>query len=627
MTPPPQPAGPPGRTHWSRRLAPLRRFLSTETASAAVLFAGTLAALAWANIDPSSYEAVWRTHLSLQLGTAGLSWDLHDWVNSGLMTFFFLVVGLEARREFDMGELRERRRLALPFVAGLAGMAVPIGIYLVANAGQASVHGWGAAMSTDTAFALGTLALIAPRAPDRLRGFLLTFAVVDDLAAILIIAFAYSHHVQVPALVIGLALLGAVFLIRTGGIRSSGVYLALGAMAWLAFARSGVDPIVSGLAMGLLTPAYPAARRDLEHATEKVRLFREQPTPELARVATLKLSRAISPNEGLQATFHPWTSYLIVPLFALANAGVVINGAFLVRAFTSPITLGILVGYVLGKPLGVAGGSWLATLLSRGRLSPPAGWAAILGAGTIGGIGFTVALLVASLAFEGPQLAEAKVGILSAAICAGALSWALFQLTNRLPKRLRLRALLGTSEVILDLAVPVDLERDHFRGPSEAPVTIVEYGDFDCPYCGKAEPSIRELLADFGDVRYVWRHLPLLDVHPNAQLAAEASEAADAQGRFWDMHDLLFRHQDALQPDDLIRYAADLSLDVERFAQDLQTHAGAARVAEDVDSAELSGVAGTPTFFINGHRHHGAYDLAALSAAVKAARARAALRS
>src|SRR5207247_613194 len=197
--------------------------------------------------------------------------------------------------------------------------------------------------------------------------------------------------------------------------------------------------------------------------------------------------------------------------------------------------------------------------------------------------------------------------------------------TARLPTRLRIRVLLGTSEAIVDLAAPVDPERDHIRGPVEAPVTLVEYGDFECPFCGQAEPVVRELLRDFGDVTYVWRHLPLNDVHPHAQLAAEASEAAGAQGAFWELHDLMLDHQDALQLGDLIGYAGQLGLDVERFGNDLRAHIGAGRVAEDVDSADLSGVSGTPTFFINSRRQHGAYDIASLSAAVRAAGARATL--
>jgi Na+/H+ antiporter NhaA/predicted DsbA family dithiol-disulfide isomerase len=502
---------------------------------------------------------------------------------------------------------------------------VPIAIFLSVNAGQPSAQGWGTAMSTDTAFALGMLALVGPRSPDRLRSFLLTFAVVDDLSALAIIAIVYSHHISLPALLAGLATFAVVIVVRASGVHRGLVYAALGIVAWGAFFKSGVDPVVVGLVMGLLTQAYPAARSDLARATEKFRLFREQPTPELARVASLELSGSISPNERLQEAFHPWTSYLIVPLFALANAGVVISGPFLARAFTSPVTLGILTAYVVGKPLGIAGLSWLLTVASRGRLRPPAGWAAVLGAGTIAGIGFTVSLLIASLAFRGQQLAEAKAGVLSAALCAAILTWAVFEVTGRLPKLVRLRALLGTSSAILDLAAPVDPQRDHIRGPHKSPVTVVEYGDFECPYCGQAEPVVRELLADFGDVRYVWRHLPLSDVHPHAQLAAEAAEAAAGQGAFWEMHDTLFDHQDALRPADLIRYASDLGLDTERFVHDLRKHAGAGRVAEDVDTADLSGVSGTPTFFINGQRHHGAYDIATLSAAVKAARARAAI--
>jgi Na+/H+ antiporter NhaA len=615
-----------GHTAWKRSLqTPLRRFLRTQTGSAAVLLAATIAALVWANVNPASYEALWHTPLSIRLDGAGISQDLHAWVNSGLMAFFFFVIGLEARREFDLGELRERRRLAMPVLAGLGGMIVPIAIFLAFNAGRASAHGWGTAMSTDTAFALGILALVGRRAPDRMRTFLLTFAVVDDLAALAIIAIFYSHNISLPDLLAGLATFAVVFAVRALGVRRGVVYLVLGLVAWAAFLRSGVDPVVVGLVMGLFTQAYPAARSDLELATERFRLFREQPTPELARVASITLSASISPNERLQQVFHPWTSYVIVPLFALANAGVEISGPFLARAFTSPVTLGILAGYVIGKPVGIAGTSFLVTKISKGRLRPPAGWASVIGAGTIAGIGFTVSLLIAALAFTGPELAEAKIGVLTAGLCAAILTAAVFQLTGLLPKRARARALLGTSEVIVDLAAPVDPDRDHIRGPMDAPVTVVEYGDFECPYCGRAEPAVRELLAGFGDVRYVWRHLPLTDVHTHAQLAAEASEAAAAQDGFWEMHDLLLDHQDALRPMDLVSYAEQIGLDRDRFAADLRRHTGRGRVAEDVDSADLSSVSGTPTFFINGQRHYGAYDIATLSAAVKAARARAAI--
>ena len=615
-----------GRTAWVRNLeTPLRRFLRTETGSAAVLLAATIAALVWANVDLGSYERVWTTTFSIRIGDHGISHDLRYWLNSGLMTLFFLVVGLEARREFDLGELRERRRASLPLAAGLGGMIVPVVIYLAFNAGQSSAHGWGVAMSTDTAFALGMLALVGPRFPVRLRAFLLTFSVVDDIVALIVIATAYSAGLHLLPLLVAAGVFALLVASERSGFHRGFVCVALGVIAWIALSRSGVDPIVIGLAIGLMTFAAPASRPDLERASDLFRLFREQPTPELARSARLGVTSALSPNERVQQLLHPWTSYVIVPLFALANAGIHIDSQFLSDAFTGPIALGILIGYVVGKPVGIVSGSWFVTRLTRGRVRPPVGWAALAGGGAIAGIGFTVSLLIADLAFQGEPLAEAKLGVLSAALCSSVLTWLVFRATEALPRRLRFRALLGVGESIVDLAVPVEPERDHVRGPEVAPVTLVEYGDFECPFCGRAEPVVRELLRDFGDVRYVWRHLPLSDVHPHAELAAEAAEAAAAQGAFWEMHDLLLARQDALTPRDLIGYAGELGLDVDRFTEDLRRHTGAGRVAEDVDSADLSNVSGTPTFFVNGRRHYGAYDIETLAQAVRVARARAAI--
>jgi Na+/H+ antiporter NhaA len=612
------------RTAWSRSLqAPLRDFLRTETGSASFLLAGTVAALIWANIDAGSYDSVWGTELSIRVGDSGISQDFREWINSGLMVFFFFVVGLEARREFDVGELRERRRLALPLLAAIGGMALPVCIYLAVNAGHGTAAGWGAAMSTDTAFALGLLALVGPRFPDRLRAFLLTITLVDDLIALLVIAFVYSEAIAATALLIAIGIFAVILAVRAVGVSVGLVYAILGAAAWVALLKSGVEPVVLGLAMGLITYAYPAARDQLEQATERFLRFREQPTPALARSAREGVRSAVSPNARLLQLYHPWTSYFVVPLFALANTGIVVNGDLLSRAIASPITIGIAVGYVIGKPVGIAGTSSLITWFSRGRLRPPVGWAAVAGAGAVAGIGFTVSILIATLAFDGQDLEEAKVGVLMAALCASALSGLVFWATGRLPQRLRSRAILGTSETLGDLAVPVDPQRDHLRGPAEAPVTVVEYGDFECPYCGRAEPVVRELLADFGDVRYVWRHLPLSDVHPNARRAAEAAEAAAEQGAFWEMHDALFEHQDDLRLGALLHYADDLGLDLGRFRRVLERHRSAGRIEEDVDSADLSGVTGTPTFFINERRHDGAYDIASLSAAVRAAGARA----
>ena len=610
-----------GRTAWARNLeTPLRLFLRTETGSAVVLLGAAVAALAWVNLSASSYDAVWGARLSVRLAGGGVSLSLREWVNSGLMTFFFFVVGLEARREWDMGELRQRRRLALPVAAGLGGLIVPVAIYLAINHGPAA-RGWGAAMSTDTAFALGLLALTRPRFPDRVRAFLLSVAVVDDLVSLVVIGTAYSEEVRLAALAVAAGVFAVVLMVRRAGIRTGLVYALLGIAAWVAVLKSGVDPVVVGLVMGLLTFAYPVSRTDLERASDLFRSFREQPTPELAQSAGMGLTSALSPNERLQLLYHPWTSFVIVPLFALANAGIVISGSFLARAYTSPITLGILIGYVVGKPVGIIGASWLLARVSRGRLRPPVGWAAVSGVGTIAGIGFTVSILIATLAFSGTELQEAKLGILSTVLGASAVTWLVFRATALLPARLQFRALLGTTQAITDLGAPVDPDRDHIRGPDRAIVTIVEYGDFECPYCGQAEPVLRELLAGHGDVRYVWRHLPLTDVHPYAQLAAEASEAAADQGAFWPMHDLLLRHQDALLMPDLVRYATEVGIDPEQFRARLASRADAARIAEDVDSADLSGVSGTPTFFINGRRHYGSYDITELTEAVRVAKA------
>jgi Na+/H+ antiporter NhaA len=614
-----------GRTAWaSRRLTPLRQFLRTETGSAAILTVATLAALIWANASEASYKQFWDMELAVHLDGHALSMDLHTFVNSGLMTLFFLVVGLEARREWDMGELRMRSRLTLPLLAGIGGMLVPIAIFLAINSGRPTAHGWGTAMSTDTAFALGALALAGKRLPDRVRTYLLTFSVVDDLAGLAVIAIFYSSDVRAVPLVIGVAFLVLTGYLRRRGVRNGPLYLLIGLAAWGFFFESGVDPIVTGLVTGLLTCAYPAARQDLEQATDAFRLFREQPTARLAEQAREVVRTAISPNERLQDYYHAWTSYVIVPVFALANADIIINGPFLAKAYTSPVTLGIMIAYLAGKPIGTAGTAWLVSKITKRRITPPVGWGAVIGVGTVAGIGFTVSLLIASLAFRGTELDEAKLGILSGAVCATLLTWAIFRGINLLPARTRLRALLGTTSTVTDLAVPVDPDRDHIRGPEDALVTLVEYGDFECPFCGQAEPAVREVFKEYADIlRFVFRHLPLTDVHPHAQLAAEAAEAADMQGKFWEMHDTLMDHQDALTTRDLMGYAAELGLDTAKFATALRKHAGAYRVAEDVDSADLATVSGTPTFFINGRRHYGAYDLATLKEAVHTAKGRA----
>ena len=615
------------RTAWARNIAaPVRDFLNTESSGAMVLLLAAVAALVWSNSPWSdSYESFWGTDVSIRVGSSSISLELREWVSEGLMTLFFLVVGLEARRELDTGAFRERRRITISLFAAIGGMAAAVLIYLAINAGGDGAHGWGVAMSTDTAFALGVLALVASGAT-QLRLRLLTAVVIDDLVALLVIATVYTESVDAVALAVAvvlfLLLLGLRF-VPMAWRNPPAVLLGVG--LWVALHESGVDPLISGLAIGLAISAYPPSRGDLERVTELTRSFREQPTPELARSAAVGVTSAISANERLQYRLHPWTSFVIAPLFALANAGIHVDGDLLGDAATSPITLGIVFGYVVGKPIGISAAAWLATRVTG--LRPALSWPLILGNGVVAGIGFTVSLLIAGIAFEGRDLEEATIGVLVAASLAAVLSWITFRLIERLPAERRARQLLGTAEELLDLSEDVDPARDHIRGPEDAPVTLVEYGDYQCRYCGQAEVAIRELLDEFGDeLRYVWRHLPLNDVHLNAQLAAEASEAAAAQGAFWPMHDRLLAAQDELMPEDLRGDAEALGLDVDRFWDELRRRVHFERVDEDVASADESGVAGTPSFFINGVRHQGAYDVATLSAAVRKARERARLR-
>jgi Na+/H+ antiporter NhaA len=600
------------------RLAPLREFIATENASAVILLGAILLGVAWANSPWSAgYHRFWATEISLRAGGATLALDLRHWINDGLMALFFFVVGLEIRREFDMGELRERRRVATPVLAAIGGMVVPALIYLAINAGAASARGWGIVMGTDTAFALGILTLVGGASP-RARTFLLTVVIVDDIVALSVIAIAYTESLSVPALLVAVALFGGVLALRKAGVHHGVAYFMIGSGVWLATLASGVHATIAGVAVGVLATAYPPRRDDLERAGAIWRLFREEPTPDYARSASRTMAIAVSPNERLQHLFHPWTSYVIVPVFALANAGVEVNSEVLQKAATSALTTGILVGLVLGKTSGIAGFAWLASRRRLGGSPLTVPWPHIVGVSTVAGIGFTVSLLIADITFTGIQLEEAKLGIFAASLIASVLAWIVFGVIRRLPKRLRLAGEARLAAPIVDLAEEVDPDVDHLRGPVESAVTLVEYGDFECPYCGRAEQTVRELLREFDkDLTFVFRHLPLVDVHEHARLAAEASEAAGAQGKFWEMHDVLMAHQAALSDKDVFRYAEELELDLDSFVNDIYERRHAPRVDRDLASADDSGAVGTPTFFVNGRRYQGTSDLEPLRGAVE----------
>ncbi len=609
---------PEGGTSHGRRLATAREFLSTEAGGAIVLLAASVAALVWANSPwRDSYSALWSTEISLSIGDYALANDLGHWINDGLMTFFFLLVGLEIRREVDMGEFRERRRIAVPVIAAIGGMVLPVIIFLALNAGTESARGWAMVMATDTAFAVGVLALVGRRSSMRLRVFLLTLVIVDDVAAISVIAIFYSSNVQPIALFIAVGLIALLAWLRRNGVDQPMVYLAVGLAAWLATYQAGVHPTVAGVAMGLVTGAYAPRRATLQEAIRATRAFRQQPSTALATAASRQITASLSPNDRLQHAIHPWSSYVIVPLFALANAGVDLSGDLFSRVTESKLALGIILGLVVGKSVGIPAGAWLATRKRLGGLPLSVGWPQLIAASAVAGIGFTVSLLIAELSYTGALLEEAKLGILLASALAAALSVAMFYGLSRVPADWLRRAEARAASPLVDLVERVDPARDHVRGAADAAVTLLEYGDFECPRCGRAAPLIHELLARHdGRLRFVFRHLPLPDVHPHAPLAAEAAEAAGAQGKFWEMHDLLFRNQDKLLARDLERYAAELGLDVERFARDLRDGRLRPRVAQDAEGADAAGVVGTPTFFINGVLYRGPRDITSLDAAV-----------
>ena len=600
-----------GSPHLGGQLsAPVRRLMRSGVAGAGLMVAATLLALAWANSPwGNSYDRLWHTEFAVSFGSSEIAMDLRHWINDGLMVFFFFLVGMEVRRELSMGELMQRSRLTVPAVAALAGLVLPVLLYLAITSGGEGAVGWGIPMATDTAFLLGALAVFGQGCPIQLRVFLLSLSVVDDIGALSAIAIFYSDKVDVLALgIAALCVLAFLGLSRLQVWRGP-AYFAVGAVMWVAMNGSGVHPTIGGVVLGLLVSAYPPRRAEVERAGSLARAFRQSPDPALAREAKLSVERAVSPNERIGAVLVPWSSYLVVPVFALANAGVRIDGALLERAVTSPITLGVFAGLAVGKLLGVGLAATLAVRLRLGTLPPGVTLASVWSGAALTGLGFTVSLFVTDLAFDAERLREeATVGILAAGVVSTALGAIFFRVLGR-------GGTAAARPLVLD--PPVDPAVDHFRGPVDAPLTLVEYGDMECPFCGRATGVVTELRTRFGDeLRYVFRHLPLVELHPHAQLAAEAVEAAGAQGRFWEMHDRLFAHQDALDAADLLEHASVLGLDLERFARDLGAGTYGQRVRDDVAGAEASGVTGTPTFFVNGVRHEGPAATDALAAAL-----------
>ncbi len=430
-----------------RFVRPFRRFTELEASSGVVLLIATALALLWANLAAfgESYNDLWETQVDVSLGNLlHVEESLREIVNDALMTLFFFVVGLEIKRELRIGDLRDPRAAALPVFAALGGMILPAAIFLAFNGSGEASRGWGIPMATDIAFAVGIVALLGSRVPSGAKLFLLALAIADDIGAIAVIAIFYTDDLHAGWLLF--ALLGFVFIYgaRQNGVVSLGFYWVVGIVVWFAVFESGVHATLAGVAMGLLTPTSPhysgeeydrraRATLNLYSSDETTPVAREKIDHEVLQLA--RVSRdSVSPLTRLEEGLHPWTSFLVVPLFALANAGIDFGTIDVVEAATSDIALGVALGLVLGKTIGVTIFTWLALRLHFGVFPRGTGWSDIIGLASLAGVGFTVSLFITELAFTDPVFTdEAKIGIFIGSAVAGILGYVLLRF-KRVPK-------------------------------------------------------------------------------------------------------------------------------------------------------------------------------------------------
>ena len=417
-----------------RFVQPIASFVNTEASGAILLLAATVVALAWANSPwDGSYADFWHAHLAVDFNLFRIDETLGHLVNDGLMAIFFFVVGLEIKREVVRGELASPRKAALPIAAALGGMVVPAIIYAAWNAGGDGAKGWAIPMATDIAFAMGVLALLGKRAPFSLKVFLLALAIVDDLGAILVIAVFYAESVSFEAGMWALILAATIFGAGRAGLRSTDIYVVLGIAFWIAVYKTGVHATIAGVVLAMLTPAraFYSQRAFESNAMDLLVSYRhardrgdqEQAQQVLSEIEELSRDTE-APLDRLEHQLHPWVSYLIVPIFALANAGVSLSGGLIADAAGSPVTLGIVFGLVAGKPLGVVLACVLAVRLGLAELPSNTHLGHIIGIGLVAGIGFTVSLFITGLAFSEQTLAdEARIGILAASFVAGVVGF------------------------------------------------------------------------------------------------------------------------------------------------------------------------------------------------------------
>jgi NhaA family Na+:H+ antiporter len=415
---------------------PIARFLHVEAAGGGALVLAAGIALGLANSPfADAYLAFWKIPIGFEIGDFRMIHSLQHWISDGLMAIFFFVVGLELKREIVLGELRDPRQVGLPIAAALGGMVVPAALYVLFLGGGEGTRGWGIPMATDIAFVVGCLAILGPRVPRAMRVLMLSLAIVDDLGAILVIAVGYTEALRLSMLALGVAGLGAMLGLRLLGVRSIGVYVFLGAAIWLGFHESGVHATVAGVAVGLITPTRSwVGPRLLTEIVDRAGDFlsgEERPPHGVLRKVEVASREALPPLERLETALHPWVTFVAIPLFALANAGVPIA----LDAMTHPVSMAVIVGLVVGKPLGIVAVSFLAVRLGLARLPDAIGWRALLGGGALSGIGFTMSIFIAGLALEGSLLDAAKIGILVGSLISAAIGFALLLFAFPAPAR------------------------------------------------------------------------------------------------------------------------------------------------------------------------------------------------
>ncbi|WP_243859105.1 Na+/H+ antiporter NhaA [Actinomyces sp. ZJ308] len=572
-----------------------RNIQVNETYAATALAVATALALLWANIG-HSYHDFWHTPASLAIGPFSVELTLHEWVDEGLMSAFFFMVGLDVRRDLTLGELRLPGRALLPVAAAVGGLVVPALVFLGFAHGTDGAGAWGAVISTDTAFALGMLALIGPKRAPRLRAFLLAFAVIDDIGALLVIAIFYSGSLNLVALgCAGLGLLGIWILARRGVWRSL-PYILLAVVTWYALYQSGVHATLAGVLIALLMPVYPVRTTAVDGVDEVARLYRQSPHPGTAVLLHEVLTYSIPMNQRLSWTLPPYVNYVVVPLFALANAGVELSGETISTALSSRIMWAVIAGLVIGKLVGVAMGAGLVLRLVPASRLPGLDMPRILGLAALSGMGFTISLLVANLALEDETMRDqARLGVLLASLGALVLATIIFRTADRLSP---LPPPPGQH-----LSRPVDRDRDLFVGSPDAPHILVNYADMSYEGRWRLMEAFYDIvhLSEAGQLAFVLRHKVTGPESLLTALALEAVRHEDPE-RVWPLHDALARLRGRITSESITDAAREVGVDSEAMWKRIDSGVDEPKVMADALDVDGLTEDGSTVVYIDGRR-------------------------